>query len=200
MGYVSAMGYKLERRTRAEADAFCAELSEIIGDIPHEVLGSMRRGRATIGDLDIMVVTDDGQDPVVLLEILYRLQRHYDCRVRICGGKWLSVAVGGLFLCEFKHASELDQGACRLMMTGSGDFNVGMRGFAKRMGYKLSQYGLFIRDTETIVASRTERDIFAALGVEYVTPRERDAFRPVADPFGGYELPEVFKTWELEFA
>lgn len=199
MGYGLPMGFKLERKPRAEAQAFVDVLADLIGDIPHEVLGSMRRGRQTIGDLDIMVVTDDGTDPVVLLEILRRLKRQWDCRVRICGGKWLSVAVGGQFLCEFKQASELDQGAARLMMTGSGDFNVGMRAFAKRLGYKLNQYGLWLRDTDHIVASRTERDIFAALGVEYVTPQERDLFRPTADPFAGYELPEVFKTWELAF-
>jgi len=66
-------------------------------------------------------------------------------------------------------------GATLLYATGSKEFNVWMRGEAKKQGLKLSQWGLF-RDKE-LLASETERDIFRALGLPFV-----DAWRRAAAP------------------
>ena len=182
-------GFKQDRKPRADALAICDNLAGILDEIgvAHEFLGSIRRCKPTVGDLDIMLVTDDGADPYLFTAILRRMTGHH-LHVRLTGSRWLSVVVDG-FLCEFKQTTPEQAGAARLMMTGSGVFNIGMRAFAKRQGYKLNQYGLFIRDTDQLVASRTEQDIFAAMGVEYVPPQERIEFHPVADPFAGYEAP-----------
>lgn len=63
-------------------------------------------------------------------------------------------------------------GAMTLYLTGSKLFNILMRGEAKKQGYKLSQYGLF--HLEEMVAGKTEEQIFAALGLPYMIPAERN--------------------------
>lgn len=60
-----------------------------------------------------------------------------------------------------------------LFQTGSAEFNVRQRGIAKSLGLKLSNYGL-IDPAANIVVARTEREIFARLGMEYLEPEKRD--------------------------
>jgi DNA polymerase/3'-5' exonuclease PolX len=64
------------------------------------------------------------------------------------------------------------KGAMVLFLTGSKEFNIMMRGKAKEMGLKLNQYGLW--QGERLIAARTERQIFAELGINYVSPRDRE--------------------------
>lgn len=63
-----------------------------------------------------------------------------------------------------------------LYFTGSGDFNKKMREHAITLGYKLSEYGLFKKNGDKFVRLKiqSEKDIFKKLGLEYVTPEERD--------------------------
>lgn len=68
-------------------------------------------------------------------------------------------------------ASEENFGAMTLFLTGSKEFNVMMRVKAKARGMKLNQYGLW--QDGALIASRTENDIFEALGMPYVHPRNR---------------------------
>jgi hypothetical protein len=100
----------------------------------------------------------------------------HSVEVEVCGERHCSVVVDG-FLVELKQCRPHAFGSAILFMTGSGDFNKQMRGFAKYTGFKLSQHGLFNRSTGALVASLTEQSIFNALGIEYVAPSERSLFR-----------------------
>jgi len=63
-------------------------------------------------------------------------------------------------------------GAMLLFATGSGKFNINMRGVAKRLfGYKLNQYGVW--DGDVCLASKTEHEIFAVLKLPYQIPEKR---------------------------
>ena len=88
-----------------------------------------------------------------------------------------SVRVDGV-LFEFKKAPPASRGAMKLHITGSGDFNLGMRTWVKARGFMLNQYGLHDAETGEMFDSTTEQGIFAKLGLEYVEPKNRDKFVP----------------------
>lgn len=64
-------------------------------------------------------------------------------------------------------------GAMLLFLTGPQEYNIMMRGKAKRKGMKLNQYGLFDRETHKLIAGRSEEEIFKAMGSIYKEPSER---------------------------
>lgn len=65
-------------------------------------------------------------------------------------------------------------GASLLHFTGSGDFNKKIRETAIRLGFSLSQYGLKNKETNKIIKTITEEDIFSKLMLEYILPEDRD--------------------------
>jgi DNA polymerase (family 10) len=177
-------GLKQDRKPLAEALAFADGIAAALGrvGVPRSCVhyaGSLRRGKPTVGDLDILVVTETGEDESIYLNLIAELQgAGREVVVEVCGGRHCSVVVDG-FLVELKQSTPSCYGAAMLFMTGSGDFNKQMRVFAKITGYKLSQYGLVDRETAKVIASETEAAIFDALGVEYIAPADRAEFRAV---------------------
>ena len=83
--------------------------------------------------------------------------------------------VGSLAGGVFEGASAA-WGATILYFTGPADFNIKYRWMAKRKGLKLSEYGLFDRNTDQYLAGATEADIFTALGRPYKDPAQRQGF------------------------
>ena len=64
-------------------------------------------------------------------------------------------------------------GAMLLFLTGSSKYGIKMRAKAKYKGLKLSQYGLFNRETNELIAGKTEEDIYEAMGLKYKEPELR---------------------------
>jgi DNA polymerase (family 10) len=64
-------------------------------------------------------------------------------------------------------------GAALQYFTGSKDHNVKLRTIGVKLGYKLNEYGLFRREDDSLVASETEKEIYRALGMDYVQPELR---------------------------
>jgi DNA polymerase (family 10) len=70
-----------------------------------------------------------------------------------------------------EHASF---GAAMQYFTGSKEHNVALRQRAIRMGFKLSEYGLFRAEDDTRVAGETEEEVYAALGLDWIPPELRE--------------------------
>jgi len=125
-----------------------------------EIAGSYRREKYILGALD--VVMEDTPAVRRRLSSLWGFQKN---------GK---VKRSGLFMemqIDVNLATVENWGAMLLFATGSGKFNINMRGIAKRRGYKLNQYGLW--NGETCLASKTEHEIFNVLNLPYQLPEER---------------------------
>lgn len=85
---------------------------------------------------------------------------------------------------DLKVYPEHEYGYALLYFTGSAHFNRSMRHYAKAKGYSLSDHGLVhavkvgannvVRGTENLVPAATEEEIFAALGLEYIAPTDRN--------------------------
>jgi DNA polymerase (family 10) len=91
------------------------------------------------------------------------------------GGNKASVRYGmeGLQV-DIRTLPEDTYGAALQYFTGSKEHNVALRARALKMGLTLSEYGLFKIDTEERVASRTEEEIYAALGLDFISPELRE--------------------------
>lgn len=133
-----------------------------------KVAGSIRRRKNTIGDIDLVVQSDDGK--TVFSEVA-----GWDAvdEVLARGDTKLSVRAD-TFQIDVRVVDDREFGAALQYFTGSQEHNIALRSRAKELGYKLNEYGLWNRETGDYVAGGTEREIYNHLGVEYPEPHERE--------------------------
>jgi DNA polymerase (family X) len=149
-------------------------LSDLDGIEAITPAGSLRRGRETIGDLDLLVT---GPGAAAALDRLAANPRVQEVLGR--GANKTSVKIGreGLQV-DVRALEHATFGAAMQYFTGSKEHNVALRQRAIRMGLKLSEYGLFRVDgesgTETRVAGETEEGVYAALGLDWIPPELRE--------------------------
>jgi len=132
--------------------------------------GSLRRGRETIGDLDLLVT---GPNAAAVLERVAAHPKVQEVLGR--GANKTSVKFGreGLQV-DVRALEHATFGAGMQYFTGSKEHNVALRQRAIRMGFKLSEYGLFRAEDETRVAGETEGGIYQALGLDWIPPELRE--------------------------
>ncbi len=137
--------------------------------------GSLRRGKETIGDLDILV-TGPGATGANAAAVLDRVASHPHVReVLVKGANKTSVKMGREGLQVDVRALDSDTyGAALQYFTGSKEHNVALRQRAVRMGFKLSEYGLFRAADDVRVAGATEEGIYEALGLAWIPPELRE--------------------------
>ena len=159
----------------SEADVIAQTLLEHLRGCPHitkmELAGSYRRGRETVGDLDVLVVTSDiesamdrfGEFPEVA-SVLAR------------GGTKMSVRLESGFQIDLRAVPEESFGAALQYFTGSKEHNVVVRGRAKQLGLKINEWGVFQvdGDKETYIAGATEQDVYATLDLPLIPPELRE--------------------------
>jgi DNA polymerase (family 10) len=150
------------------------ELTEYLSDLEGidaiTPAGSLRRGKETIGDLDILVT---GPNAVAALA---RVAQHPKVQeVLAQGANKTSVRFGreGLQI-DVRTLDHDVFGAAMQYFTGSKEHNVALRQRAIRMGFKLSEYGLFRADDDSRVAGATEESVYQALGLDWIPPELRE--------------------------
>ena len=154
-------------RTAAE---LMAHLGEAGGIEKITVAGSLRRRKETVGDVDILA-TGPGAAAALerfvaypgVTEVLGKGENKASAKI---GPEHLQVDLRALLSDSF--------GAALQYFTGSKDHNVALRNRAIRMGFKLSEYGLFRAADETKLAGETEEEIYARLGLGWIAPELRE--------------------------
>jgi len=132
--------------------------------------GSLRRGRETIGDLDLLIT---GPNCAAALDRIATHPRVQEVLGR--GPNKTSVKFGREALqIDVRALDQESFGAAMQYFTGSKEHNVALRQRAIRMGFKLSEYGLFRADDQTRVAGETEEGVYQALGLDWVPPELRE--------------------------
>jgi DNA polymerase (family 10) len=172
------------------AENIAAELTEVFRQVPGveavTPAGSLRRGRETVGDLDLLVT---GPDPMPVLERFVTYPRVDEVLGR--GENKASAKVGREGLQVDVRALPLESfGAAMQYFTGSKDHNVAIRTRAVKMGLKLSEYGLYRIEDETRIAGATEAEIYDALGLRWIPPELRENCGEIEAAAEG-ELPEL---------
>ena len=154
--------------------------------------GSVRRRRETIGDIDILVTCDA---PV---EVIDAFTGHPDVQEVLARGETkASVVLRRGLQADLRVLEDESFGAALQYFTGSKAHNVALRERAKRMGYKISEYGLFsIDDPEEPVAGANEEDIYRLLNLSWVPPEIREN-RGEIDKAQEDQLPELIQLEDI---
>src|ERR1700757_3721962 len=138
--------------------------------------GSLRRGKETVGDLDLLVTLADG----------YTAQKHVDALAEHIlefpdidqklahGENKVSFTLENGLQVDVRLLKKENFGAALMYFTGSKEHNVAVRGGANDMGWTLNEYALATLKGEKPVAGRTEEEIYAKLKLDYIPPELRE--------------------------
>ncbi|MEO8077801.1 MAG: DNA polymerase/3'-5' exonuclease PolX [Acidobacteriota bacterium] len=161
-------GRRLMAEAHDTAGALVAELRQHAPAADLSMVGSLRRGCETCGDLDILAAGA----PASLMEAFtgYRLVE----RVLGRGDTKSSILLRGGFQADLRLVPSESLGAAQQYFTGSKAHNIALRDRAIQRGLKLNEYGLFRVDDEVRVAGENEAGIYEALGLAYVPPELRE--------------------------
>ena len=154
--------------------------------------GSLRRWRATIGDVDVLVGSEDGAAVVDAFTDWPEVDSVIEA-----GETKASVRAGGLRV-DLRVVVPAEFGAAIQYFTGSKDHNVAVRNRAIERDLKVNEYGVFdVSDVEDDgqragerVAGHTEEGVYGALGMAWVPPELRE-HRGEVEAAGDGELPEL---------
>src|SRR3989449_497560 len=137
------------------------------------VAGSYRRRRETIGDLDVLVTSDDST------KVMDRFVRYPEvAKVLSQGETRATVKLRGGLQVDLRAVEPAAYGAALLYFTGSKAHNIELRTIAQEQSYKLNEYGLF-KGTRR-VAGKTEAEIYTKLGLDLMPPELREARGEIA--------------------
>lgn len=134
-----------------------------------EWAGSYRRGRETVGDLDLLVVAGDRDAAMDHLEA-YPDRTHTIGR----GETKLSIRVGNAFQVDMRIVEADQFGAALQYFTGSQAHNIHTRRIAKEKGLKINEYGVFNSEDDAKVAGATEEEVYSAIGLPWIEPELRE--------------------------
>ena len=159
------------------ADRIAGELRDHLGGCPAidqlELAGSYRRGRETVGDLDLLVVSTRGE------EVMDRLALFPQVGDVIARGETkMSVRLASGLQVDLRVVPKKSFGAALQYFTGSKDHNVHLRGLARQQDLKINEYGVFRIEedgSETYIAGKDEKDVYATLGLPLFPPELREA-------------------------
>jgi DNA polymerase (family 10) len=131
-------------------------------------VGSFRRRRETIGDLDLIVLGE--AEALSAAFVAYPEVRE----VLVRGAAKSSVVLASGLQVDLRPFPSESLGAALQYFTGSKDHNVALRERAVRRGLKLNEYGLFRVETGERIAGATEAEVYEALGLAYIPPELRE--------------------------
>lgn len=167
------------------AEETVAGLSRVDGCEGCAYAGSLRRMKETIGDLDILVAADRSapfMDALTELPSTAEVIAHGEKKTSVRTVKGLQV--------DLRVVRPDSWGAGLQYFTGSKAHNIRTRTIAVHRGLKLSEYGLFETESGKRVASRTEDEVYARLGLPWIPPALREDRGEIEAGLRG-ELPEV---------
>jgi DNA polymerase (family X) len=198
------------RFLRHEAIQFLRPVLEALGGMPEvkrlEVAGSFRRGRETVGDVDLLAVVDGDADAV--MERFTGLREVE--RKSMSGPTRGSVVLRSGLPVDLRIVEEESYGAALHYFTGSKEHNVEIRKLARERGLKVSEYGVFeVTDEEgdggggkddprkgKRVAGATEEEVFAAVDLPWIEPVLRENRGEIQAAREG-RLPELVEVGDI---
>jgi DNA polymerase (family 10) len=159
--------------------------------------GSLRRGRETVGDLDVLITgpccVDDEQRAALIEEIL-RFPGIFDVLAK--GDNKVSFKLRSGMQVDVRMLSPDSYGAAMQYFTGSKGHNVTLRQRALKMGLTLNEYGLFQLEDNKRVASVTEDEIYGALKLDCIPPEMRENCGEI-DLAAEHKLPKLITVKDI---
>src|SRR5438034_9742485 len=160
--------------------------------------GSLRRGRETVGDLDILVTGPaccDDTERQKLIDHIIKLPGLMEIIAR--GENKISFSMRGDMQVDVRLLAPDSFGSAMQYFTGSKAHNVALRQRALKMGYTLSEYSLSRLDDQGVVASKSEQDIYVALKLDYIPPEMRENLGEI-DLAAKHDLPQLITEQDIK--
>jgi DNA polymerase (family 10) len=175
------------RMTRNEADQVVERVRPALHARTYEVAGSYRRGKSSVGDIDIVV-----SEPASSANS--RLRMIADEIIDV-GEKKTSIRVLGRRV-DIRFTRPSQFGSMLIYLTGSKAFNIKLREIALNRGYKLNEYGIEDRSLGGLQEFQTEEDLFSFLGLDYIVPELREDWGEV-ERAAAHTLPDLVSKGEI---
>jgi DNA polymerase (family 10) len=190
--YRQSAGRFLLNYGAAAAEELRAYLADVDGVKSVTPAGSLRRGKETVGDLDLLVT---GPGAAAALDAFVK---HPRIREVLGHGSNKASARWGMegLQVDVRAVPEESYGAAMQYFTGSKEHNVALRQRAQRMGFTLNEYGLTRVESGEVVASRTEEEIYEALGLCWIPPELRENLGEI-EAAERRALPELVTVEEI---
>ncbi len=175
------------------AEPLVAMLAEVSGVIQVSLAGSLRRGRETTKDVDLLCAAEDGSPALDALcghELVEEVIGRGDTKA--------SVRLRGGLNADLRVVPPASWGAALQYFTGSKAHNIAIRSRARDRGLTINEYGVFRLDNPEgePVASVTEAEVYAAVGLPWIQPELREDRGEVAAAESGV-LPELLELGRI---
>jgi len=179
-----------------EAQRIAAYLREFNGIDKVTAAGSLRRGRETVGDLDLLA-TGPACEPGHAAGAVEHVAGYPGIHDMILKGEnKVSFHVDQGLQVDVRLLPSSSYGAALQYFTGSKAHNVTLRQRALKMGCTLSEWALARLDDESVVAAATEEEIYGALGMDWMPPEMRENLGEI-DAAAEHALPRVVSKGEI---
>jgi DNA polymerase (family X) len=160
------------------ARQFAERISELIRLLPGiETItpaGSLRRGRETVGDLDLLVTGPACEPDVVAAAVEHVATLPLIDKLLARGQNKVSFTLRNNLQVDVRLLPRASYGAALQYFTGSKMHNVALRQRAIKRGLTLSEYALLRLEDNVVVAAATEQEIYNALDLDYIPPELRE--------------------------
>jgi len=162
-----------------------------------DIAGSLRRMKETIGDIDILVIPRSSPEKSSheIMDAFTSMGTVSDILAR--GETKSSVILGSGIQVDLRILPKSDYGAAMHYFTGSQDHNIVMRDRAKRMGLKISEYGVFDVKSDNRRGGEREEDIFKLVGLPFIPPELRENSGEIEAAEKG-ELPNLLEPKHMK--
>ncbi len=181
-----------------EAQKLTAYLAKFPGFDKITPAGSLRRGRETVGDLDILVTGAACCSPEEREKSVQYVAKYPPLMNIIAqGDNKISFRLRNDLQVDVRLLPPESFGAAMQYFTGSKAHNVALRQRALKMGYTLNEYSLADLKTETPVAGKTEEEIYAKLNLDYIPPELRENLGEI-DAAEKHTLPTLITLEDLQ--
>jgi DNA polymerase (family 10) len=162
------------------------------------VAGSLRRGKETIGDLDLLVtLAPEKHTPETVQSVAEHILGFSGIdRTLAHGENKVSFVLKMGMQVDVRLLKQESFGAALLYFTGSKEHNVALRGRANKMGYTLNEYALATLKGERPVARETEEKIYAKLGLDFIPPELRENTGEI-DAAAEHRLPHLIERTDI---
>ena len=160
--------------------------------------GSLRRGRETAGDLDILVTGPGCCSPEERAQAVQYVAQYPPLMDIIAqGDNKISFRLRSDLQVDVRLLPPDSFGAAMQYFTGSKAHNVALRQRALKMGYTLNEYSLADLETGQAVAGKTEEEIYAKLNLDYISPELRENLGEI-DAAEKHTLPSLITLSDLQ--
>jgi DNA polymerase (family X) len=160
--------------------------------------GSLRRGKETVGDLDLLVTLAPGKyTPKAVEAVAQHILAYPEIEQKLAHGEnKVSFRLRSGMQVDVRILEKEGFGAALMYFTGSKEHNVALRGRANKMGYTLNEYALATLKGERPIARATEEEIYAKLGLDFIPPELRENTGEI-DAAAAHRLPHLVQLSDI---